>query len=174
MIEKSKVYAIKCHRDRNQKYCNDLPYEYHLQSAVNIGINFIKISGIPEEDRDDVIAGIWCHDVIEDTGQTYNDVKRATNEDVAEYAYALTNEKGRTRKDRANDAYYKGIRYYKHATFIKLCDRLANVKFSKDQTDKKMFDMYKKEHKEFKNWLYDGRFEPMWFTLTCLFFEKEV
>ena len=51
MIEKSKAYAIKCHKDRNQKYCNNLPYEYHLQLAVDIGLNFLKISGIPEEGK---------------------------------------------------------------------------------------------------------------------------
>ena len=33
------------------------------------------------------------HDVIEDCRETYNDVNKATNEEIPELAYALTNEK---------------------------------------------------------------------------------
>jgi hypothetical protein len=33
------------------------------------------------------------HDVIEDCRETCNDVKKATNEEIAELAYALTNKK---------------------------------------------------------------------------------
>ena len=76
----AKTFAIQCHRDVNQKY-RDLPYEYHLLMVVRIALKFIHL--IPEEDQKDVIDGCWVHDVIEDTGKTYNDVKRATNEAVA-------------------------------------------------------------------------------------------
>lgn len=152
------TYAKKCHSDRNQFY-HDKPYMYHLQMVVKIAEKFIHL--IPEEDREDVIAGCWVHDVIEDTGQTYNDVKKATNEVIAEYAYALTNEKGRTRKDRANAKYYIGIRDYKHATFIKLCDRYANMFYS-CQTGHSMFKKYVEEMVDFYQYLYDGRYEELW------------
>jgi (p)ppGpp synthase/HD superfamily hydrolase len=165
-IKKVRDYAIKCHSDRNQKYCDDLPYSLHLQMAVNVGESFIGL--IPVIEQDDVIAGIWCHDLIEDTGQTYNDVLKNTNETVAEYAFALTNEKGRNRKERANDKYYTGIKEYKHATFIKLCDRIANMNFSRSREDQKMFKMYKKEMPEFKEKLYDGRFDGLWLILKLL------
>lgn len=161
----AKDYAIKCHRNCNQMY-HDKPYEFHLEMAVSIGEDFQWM--IPIEDLDDVIAGIWCHDLIEDVNVTYNDVLRVTNETVAEYAYALTNEKGRNRSERANDKYYEGIKKYKHSTFIKLCDRIANVKYSKDNNEK-MFQMYKNEQEEFKEKLYDARFDGMWLLLKLLF-----
>ena len=44
--------------------------------------------------------------------------------------YALTNDKGRNRAERAGEAYYAGIRNTPHAPFLKMCDRLANIKFS--------------------------------------------
>lgn len=154
----AKTFAIQCHRDVNQKY-RDLPYEYHLLMVVRIALKFIHL--IPEEDQKDVIDGCWVHDVIEDTGKTYNDVKRATNEAVAEYAYALTNEKGKTRKERANEKYYRGIHEYKHATFIKLCDRYANMEFSYKNGDS-MYKKYVEEMKDFQLFLKDERYGDLW------------
>ena len=102
---------------------------------------------IPEEDRDDVLAACWTHDLIEDCRESYNDVLKVTNERVAELTYALTNEKGKTRKERANFQYYYGIRKVKHAPFVKACDRLAN--FSYSITAGSMADKYRKEMDHF-------------------------
>ena len=38
--------------------------------------------------------------------------------------------KGRNRGERANDLYYQGIRQTKFASFIKMCDRLANIQYT--------------------------------------------
>ncbi len=66
----------------------------------------------------------------------------------ADIIYALTNEKGRNRAERGNDKYYEGIRNTPGAIFVKLCDRIANVQYSK-MTKSRMFEMYKKENPEF-------------------------
>lgn len=166
MIEKAKKYAIDLHRNVNQKY-GDYSYEYHLQMVVNIANDFSWM--IPTKDLDDVIAGCWVHDVLEDVHSiTYNNIKKELNETIAEYAFALTNEKGRSRKERANDKYYLGIKNYKHAAFIKLCDRIANVRFSKENNEK-MFKMYKEEQDSFAEALCDGRFDGLWTMLKLLF-----
>ena len=49
---------------------------------------------------------------------------------AAEIVYALTNEKGRTRAERAGVKYYEGIRAVPYAPMVKLADRMANVRFS--------------------------------------------
>ena len=49
---------------------------------------------------------------------------------AAEIAYALTNDKGRTRAERAGEKYYQGIRETPYAPFVKLADRLANISHS--------------------------------------------
>lgn len=157
--EVAKDYAIRRHREVNHHYDAVHSYAFHLQMTVEIADNFIHL--IPEEDRPDVLGGCWVHDIIEDARETYNNVKKATNKVIAEYAYACTNEKGRTRKDRANKKYYDGIKGYKHATFIKLCDRIANVTFSIENKSS-MTDMYRKEFADFYNHLYDGRYQDMW------------
>lgn len=157
--EVAKDYAIRRHREVNHHYDAVHSYAYHLQMTVDVANRFIYL--IPEGDRADVLGGCWVHDIIEDARETYNNVKKATNKTIAEYAYACTNEKGRTRKERASKSYYEGIKAYKHATFIKLCDRIANVTFS-IKNKSSMSAMYANEFEDFYNNLYDGRYQDMW------------
>ena len=90
----------------------------------------------------------WGHDLIEDCRVSYNDVKDALGQEAADIVYAVTNEKGKNRKERANDKYYEGIRRTPGAVFVKLCDRIANIQYSK-MTGSRMFEMYKKESDNF-------------------------
>ncbi len=152
--EKARVYAIEKHRDTNHGY-DQYPYEFHLQMVVNAAEKFIHL--IPEEDQQNVLAGCWVHDVIEDARETYNDVKKALNEDIAELAYALTNNKGKTRSERAGERYYNGIRNTPYATFIKLCDRIANVTHSKN-TRSRMLGVYREENPKFIEKLQDEKY----------------
>jgi (p)ppGpp synthase/HD superfamily hydrolase len=126
--------------------------------VVDVANKFIHL--IPEKDRDVVISSAWCHDLIEDTRNTYSDVLKATSLEVAEIVYALTNEKGKTRKERANEKYYSGIRNTPYATFVKLCDRIANIQYSMSQRSR-MLEMYRKETPDFINTLYDERYDEM-------------
>lgn len=152
--EKARSYAIEKHRATNHYY-DQYPYEFHLQMVVNAAQKFIHL--IPTAAQQNVIAGCWVHDVIEDARETYNDVKKALNEDVAELAYALTNDKGRNRQERAGEKYYAGIRNTPYATFIKLCDRIANVTHSKN-TGSRMLEVYRKENPAFVAKLYDVQY----------------
>ncbi len=163
--EKAKDYAIRRHREVNHHYDDVHPYAYHLQMTVDEAYHFLHL--IPENDRLNVLGGCWVHDIIEDARESYNNVKKETNLDIAEYAYAVTNEKGRNRKERANKKYYDGINAFKHASFIKLCDRIANVQFSINEKSS-MANMYKKEFDMFYKHLYDGRWEEMWDHLKIL------
>ena len=87
---------------------------------------------------------------------TYNDVTRAArlfmNDDqaymAAEMVYALTNDKGRTRAERAGERYYQGIRETPYAPFLKLADRLANITYSfthSNDSNHHMKDVYREE-----------------------------
>lgn len=144
-IETARRYAFYCHKSVNHLY-DDKPYEVHLDMVGENAKKFIHL--IPSKDRENVIGAAYTHDVIEDTRKTYNDVLKVTNKVIANLVYALTNEKGKNRKERANSKYYRGIRKTKYATFIKLCDRIANVEYSKLKKNL-MFEAYKKEHKNF-------------------------
>lgn len=123
-----------------------MPYDFHLMMVVEEAKKFLYL--IPQDKQETVLAACWVHDCVEDCRQTYNDVRNATTTEVAEIAYALTNEKGKNRKERANDKYYTGIRNTPYATFVKLCDRIANVKYSFSQNGR-MLELYRKENEDF-------------------------
>jgi (p)ppGpp synthase/HD superfamily hydrolase len=103
---------------------------------------------LDEELNDYCGKAVWAHDTIEDTRVSYNDVKNQLGDEVADIVYAVTNDKGKNRKERAGDKYYEGIRNTPGAVFVKLCDRIANVQYGK-MTKSRMFEMYKKENPEF-------------------------
>lgn len=155
-------YACDCHELTNHTY-DGHPYVKHLGMSYDWGKAFDCL--IHENDQSNVFSAILCHDVIEDTRETRNDVAKQTNSIVAELVYAVTNEKGRTRKERANNKYYRGIRNTKYATFIKLCDRLANVEYSAAKAnidaESSMFFKYKAENLNFKFQL----LKPKWYNL---------
>jgi hypothetical protein len=88
------------------------------------------------------LVASWGHDLIEDCRVSYNDIKNRLGQEAADIIYAVSNEKGKTRSERANEKYYEGIRNTNGAVFVKLCDRIANVQYSKSR-------MYEKENKHF-------------------------
>ena len=140
-------WVLSQHRDTNHMYDKYLPYEFHLRMVVEAAKKFQNLITY-EKDLDSVILGAWGHDLIEDTRVSYNDVKQELGEMAADIIYACTNEKGKNRKERANNKYYDGIRTTPYAVFVKLCDRIANVQYSK-MSGSRMFEMYRKENPDF-------------------------
>jgi (p)ppGpp synthase/HD superfamily hydrolase len=121
--------------------------------VANIAKKYIHL--IKDLDAEEVMLAAYGHDLIEDTRVSYSDVKTQLGETTADIIYAVSNEKGKTRKERANDKYYEGIRNTPGAVFVKFCDRIANVEYSK-MTNSRMFEMYKKENKTFSYSLLGG------------------
>jgi (p)ppGpp synthase/HD superfamily hydrolase len=166
IIEIAREYATSAHEETNHKY-DGKPYSYHLEQVFLIARGYANL--IPSDYWDTIAAACWCHDIIEDARQTYNDVKNAVGKDVAEMVFALTNEKGRYRGDRANDKYYQGILDCPFASFVKICDRIANVRQCVE-TGSKMIEMYQKEQNNFWDKLYCRAYEPMFRELESLLF----
>lgn len=157
-------WCIEQHRKTNHQYDRYLPYEFHLRMVNNVYEDFQhllddtkdystgeKYRG-PHQDqvtlKNACRKAVWGHDLIEDTRVSYNDVKTELGQESADVIYAVTNDKGKNRKERAGDNYYEGIRNTPGAVFVKLCDRIANVQYGK-MTKSRMFEMYKKENNHF-------------------------
>ena len=131
--------ASKCHEDVNQKF-DGKPYSIHLSAVLEAALQYSQYFPDDVNNYLDVIAFAACfHDTIEDARLTYNDVLKIATKELGdkdkaamttEIVYALTNEKGRSRAERANEKYYEGIRTTPFASFVKFCDRYANMKYS--------------------------------------------
>jgi (p)ppGpp synthase/HD superfamily hydrolase len=153
------TYALDCHR-QTQHFYGEQPYEFHLLMVFEYAFQCLDM--VDKSLQVSVLAAAWTHDLIEDCRQSYRDVEAVCGEQVAEITYALTQEKGRTRSARAGVGYYAGIRQVQGATFLKLCDRLANVAYSY-QKNKKMLDLYRSEQPFFKSQLLvEPLYSPLW------------
>lgn len=155
-IEAIRLSAHQLHESVNQLYGDNLPYGYHLDMVVQGIREFGHLVCVREQDVLPLFFGGYYHDSIEDARLTYNDVMRVARQFLSEeqslmateIAYALTNDKGRTRAERAGEKYYQGIRETAYAPFVKLCDRLANITFScagNDANNRHMREVYKQE-----------------------------
>ena len=166
--ESAENFATEAHQNTNHLYDGYLPYEFHLRMAI---ANFHRFKHLVSEQwLRHVECAIWLHDVIEDTRTNYATLKSEFGEDVADLVYAVTNEKGKNRKERESDKYFEGIRNTPYATFVKLCDRLANVQYSKmnEWNNSGKLDMYRKEHPHFMQKLYDEKYKEMFGLLNSL------
>ena len=160
-IEEIQHVAHELHMSVNEYYGDNLPYGFHLDMVAGAVGNYGHLVCVREEDVVPLFFGGYFHDSIEDTRKSYNDVMRIAlrwmSEEQAlmatEIVYALTNDKGRTRAERAGEKYYEGIRQTPYAPFVKLSDRLANVTYScsKDsgKNSRRMRDVYKSEMPHF-------------------------
>ena len=160
LIEQIRQSAHQLHASVNQTYGDDLPYGFHLDMVVQGIRDFGHYVCDEEADVLPLFFGGYFHDSIEDARQTYNDVMKIARNFLAEeqayvateIVYALTNDKGRTRAERAGEKYYQGIRETSYAPFVKLCDRLANITYScssMDADNTRMKQVYKQEMPHF-------------------------
>lgn len=154
--------AAHCHAAVNQTYGGYLPYEFHLRLTASYAQRYLPLLQLDAADRETLLAAAYFHDALEDARLTYNDLTKLLTRlkdehglllDVtaaAEAVYALTNDKGRTRAERAGKAYYAGIRQTRFAPFLKMCDRLANLRYSTLWTPRqRMAEVYRNEMPHF-------------------------
>lgn len=164
----------------NQKYADTLPYSTHLSFVEAQGEKFIHLvregNVINKQNhlslmvsyKDIVRHALIAHDSIEDARMTYNNLLNNVNTEefgnykaavmVADIVYCVTDEKGKTRKDRKNDKYYEELKQNKLAVFVKLSDLAANTLFSK-LSGSSMYEKYKKEWPNFKKKLYIAEYD---------------
>ena len=148
--------AHDLHASVNQTYDGDKPYGLHLDMVAATVYEYGYMVCDDESDLLPLLFGAYFHDSIEDARLTYNDVtayaRRWMDErqalTAAEIVYALTNDKGRTRAERAGERYYQGIRETPYAPFVKLADRRANITYSckgQGEANAHMREVYKNE-----------------------------
>lgn len=167
-VKKAVEWCINKHVSTNHYYDKYLPYEFHLRMVNqvkedwkhllpdNLYQSLITSTYLPcpiiDITHDVVTVACWGHDLIEDTRTNYNEILHELGEFAANIVYALTNEKGKNREERGNKKYYDGIVAIEAAVFVKLCDRIANVQYSK-MTKSSMFKKYVKENDKFLEYM---------------------
>lgn len=146
------LHDVEC----NQKYNGNLPYSFHLEMVHKVGEQFIDLiedgKAFPDNSfshitiHNQIETALWGHDAIEDARVTYNDLLKFGTI-AADIIYLCTEDKGRNREERKSIEWYHKLNTNKLAVFVKLCDLIANIKFSIAMNS----SMVKKYNSEYEN-----------------------
>lgn len=164
LIEKAKKFCSDKHNlpAPEQRY-GSAPYSVHLEDVVNTAKRYLYY--IAEDKQDTVIIACFCHDLEEDTELDSVDITKIFNAEVADIVFRVTNERGRTRKEK-NFKTYPKIWSHELAIYVKLSDRISNGRNSKNgdsEKSKKMYKIYKEEYPVFRYALnVGGLYKDMW------------
>jgi (p)ppGpp synthase/HD superfamily hydrolase len=168
-LEEIKNFAINKHNQPSdcQRY-GSAPYSKHLLDVVSVKKQYEYY--LSDDVSLDVEEACYCHDLVEDTDVSADDIEQITNKRVASIVFKVTNERGENRKVR-NFKTYPKIWDDDLAIFVKLCDRIANTRNSKS-SGHSMFEKYKKEYALFKYALKVRNLYPdMWNELEELYYK---
>jgi hypothetical protein len=142
-----------------QTYGPDLPFHYHLDDVER----WLRLHGFGE---DDVLQVAYLHDVLEDTPLTAEHLRgMGFSEDVVKAVEFCTDEIGPNRKTRKMLTYTRmraaidaaGIDmpwWLILGILVKVADRLANIDSCSHQGFARIFGMYLKEAKVFRDTLF--------------------
>lgn len=122
------------------------PYVKHLDDVWLVLLEFGFDSSIAQ-----VIA--YLHDVLEDTQTSSEELEREFGKEATNYVVALSREKG-PRKQK-NAAMYQAIEQAGSiAAWVKMADRLANVRSCHATHNSNLLNMYMNEHQAFQAAIY--------------------
>lgn len=93
----------------------------------------------------DALAVAWLHDILDCHNITYQRILNLTSYEVAEAVFLLKENKGRNRREKHSSQYFEEIASNDLATFVKLCDILANATYCVYTVNKSMLKAYKED-----------------------------
>jgi GTP pyrophosphokinase len=121
LIRKAHEYAKLHHRNVKRNY-NDVPYFFHVMQVANI------LHMLAPNDISLICAG-YCHDLMEDTEITYEDIKKEFNEDTADLVLYVTDNKEDYKKYDSKN-YRIGKRIYQTDKLSNISDRGVLLKLA--------------------------------------------
>lgn len=151
LVSKVKNYSFDKHS--KQKYGSQ-PYNFHLNNVYNYVVKYMDLL---DDDNQITLAmcGSFAHDVIEDTEITEEEIANLFGYKFSVIIGELSKKDGLSLED-----YFQNISESKIATFVKICDRLANVSYSFEKGSS-ILEKYRKEMPLFREKLYKPEFDVM-------------
>lgn len=171
-IKELRAFAKSKHDQVKQTYGTGKSYSVHLDMVREI-IDLFMDDSLSKHDYEILIRAVFGHDLIEDTGMSYNKVESKFGTDEADVIFSVTDESGKNRIERMFKTLPK-TRDSRLGTFLKMCDRYANGSNSKAEGHR-LYSQYRREYPVFRFALKRGnQFAKAWKMLDELFEYKEI
>ena len=155
MVKKAAEFARKVHEGKLRK-CSMVPYIVHPFEAAVI------VSGMTDDPE--VISAALLHDVIEDAGISYEELKMQFGSRVADLVLAESEDKSRTWKERKSATIEKLRSAGRAEKLICLGDKLSNLRSTAADMLLRGDGVWQKFRVTDKNehaWYYRGVFEQL-------------
>ena len=115
-------FAAWKHRDQRRKDSNASPYINHPIALATV----LRIEGNVQDAT--VIAAALLHDTIEDTETTWQELRGAFGEEIAEIVLEVTDTKWLDSATRKRLQVQKALASSKRAKLVKLADKICNLR----------------------------------------------
>lgn len=127
------------------------PYMYHLQRVARLAVLMWPESLSPAE-IENAVCSAWLHDILEDTNCPESEIIQACGPEVLEIVKCLTNNCENER------IYFEQIAENRLAIFVKVCDRIANIRECLINGSPKI-NKYKRQNQMFQEILFRSQFD---------------
>ncbi len=127
-LEKIREYAQTCYDGANCEYDGE-NYFTHIKMVYDIVERYESVFNF-KEDYVNTLGAAYCHDILEDCKESYNDVSRIAGKDVADITLAVTDVPADNRLMKHLLTMHKTVKDYR-AIVLKMADILANATYSK-------------------------------------------
>lgn len=121
-ITKAMTFAAQKHVDQRRKGAKEEPYVNHV-----IEVGDLISQHTAGKNTDAVVAGI-LHDTIEDTGTSYEELKREFGENVADIVRECTDDKSLPKAERKRLQAESAAHKSDEAKMVKMADKTSNLR----------------------------------------------
>jgi len=119
------IFATEKHIEENQTIPGtDLPYVVHLS---NVAMEILIASSFSTFDLDFAIQLALLHDTLEDTSTTFEQLKTAFGQEIAEGVKALSKDSEIPKDERMTDSLSRIKTQRKEVWAVKIADRITNL-----------------------------------------------
>ena len=153
MIHRAIQFATACHQNQTRKETR-IPYILHCLEAGTIAASLTNEDGRVDED---VVAAAILHDTIEDAFVTYDTLKEAFNENIADLVRFQSEDKSKPWAERKQDTMdFLQENKSKAVEIAILSDKLSNMRSIHKEYRVKKEQLWEKFNagKESQHWYY--------------------
>ena len=153
MIHRAIHFATACHQNQTRKETS-IPYILHCLEAGTIAASLTNEDGRVDTD---VVASAILHDTIEDTFVTYDTLKEAFNENIADLVRLQSEDKSKSWTERKQDTMdFLQANESKAVEIAILSDKLSNMRSIHKEYQVKKDQLWEKFNagKESQHWYY--------------------
>ncbi len=128
-------FACKAHNEQKMP-ASELPYFLHISEVMSETlIAFQETQKEKKDEKSDgnlnqklgVLVAI-LHDTVEDTSVTLEEIEKQFGKEVKDGVWAMTKDESLPKEEQMNDSLEKLLREPKEVQYVKLADRIVNLK----------------------------------------------